>query len=216
MFMDIIKIVAVIALLYFPDYAAGRNNSSVEARTYSVYVVQSRWHTGLIFKTADIDPGFWPEVIRYRDRVYVDVGWGDEVFYQAASSPVHLAARAVLWPTQSVLQVYAFSNSIRAAYGSDARIMKIPVGEAELAALSRYIANSYMRDVNGFVQPSTKNGESSIFFLSTGKYHLFNTCNTWVGKAFKDAGLPVRTFFLLNANQLFRRLSRIPGAEFEK
>ncbi|TCO09757.1 DUF2459 domain-containing protein [Natronoflexus pectinivorans] len=183
--------------------------------SYVVYVVQNRWHTGLVFRVDDLNADIWQEAESFTDRRWVDIGWGDERFYQADGSPVHLAARAVLWPTSSVLQVFPFSNPLRLAYGENARILRIPVNESQLTALMQYVADSYLRNKEGKAQPSSVYGESRHFFRATRKYHLFRTCNTWVVNGFKEAGLPVRSFCVLNANQLFRRLSKIPGAEFE-
>lgn len=181
---------------------------------YEVFVVQQRWHTGIIFHTRDVNPGIWPEIERYQDRNFVDVGWGDERFYQAQGNPVGLAARAMLFPTRSALLVYPFNLPLRRAYGEESRIMRIPVNSDQFAALSRYAAENYLRDEEGNIQPSTIHGESDLFFLAKGKYHLFNTCNTWVARGFKQAGFDIRSFCVLNANQVFRQLEKIPGSEY--
>ncbi|ASB49760.1 DUF2459 domain-containing protein [Alkalitalea saponilacus] len=191
------------------------SKGDIQEDTCYVYVVQNRWHTGLVFRVDDLNADIWPEAEGFDGRRWVDVGWGDEHFYQADGSPVHLAARAVLWPTSSALQVFPFINPLRLAYGERARILRIPVSESQLLSLMKYVADSYIRDQYGRAQPSSVYGESRHFFRATQKYHLFRTCNTWVVNGFKEAGLPVRSFCVLNANQLFRRLSKIPGAEFE-
>lgn len=182
---------------------------------YEIFVVQQRWHTGIIFNTYDVDPDIWPEISLYRDRKFVDVGWGDEKFYQALGNPVLLAARAILFPTRSVLQIYAFSTEIRAAYGGESRILRIPVNRYQLDRLSKFVSESYIRNEHGEAQPSTVYGEADNYFLATRKYHLFRTCNTWVAIGFKQSGFDdVQTFCVLNANQLFRQLSDIPDTEF--
>ncbi len=182
---------------------------------YEVFVVQQRWHTGIIFNTKDIDPEIWPEIEHYKNRKFVDVGWGDEKFYQAYGIPVLLAARAILFPTRSVLQVYAFSTEVRAAYGGESRILKIHLNRDQLDSLSRFVSESYIRDEDGEAQTSTVYGEADHYFLATRKYHLFRTCNTWVANGFSHSGFDdVRTFCVLNANQLFRQLSDIPDSEF--
>lgn len=190
------------------------NKTNSDDEIYEVWVVQEFWHTGIIFPTEDVDPGHWPEIENYQDRNFVDVGWGDEKFYQATGNLFFLAARAILWPTQSVLQIFAFNTPVRSAYGGESRVLRIPLNSNQFAALSSLVSESYIRDEEGNIQPSTVYGESDHFFLATGKYYLFKTCNTWVAIAFRHAGLDVRSFCVLNANQLFRQLSGIPGAEF--
>lgn len=190
------------------------NNLKSNDRIYEVWVVQELWHTGVIFPVKDVDPLNWPEIENYQDKNFVDVGWGDEKFYQATGNPFFLAARAILWPTQSVLQIFAFNTPVLSAYGGESRILRIPLNIDQFEALSSFVSNNYIRDQEGNVQASTVYGKADHFFLAKGKYHLFKTCNTWVAQAFRHAGFDVRSFCVLNANQLFRQLSGIPGTEF--
>jgi len=179
---------------------------------YQVWVIQEYWHTGLVFRVEDIDTMHWPAIRNFKYRDFIDIGWGDEKFYQSPGNPVFLAARAILWPTPSVLQVYQFSIPVRAAYGSRSRIMRIPLNGKQFEALTGFVSESFVYDKSGNPVASRAYGESENFFLAQGKYHLFRTCNTWVAIAFKYAGFDTRHLCVLNANQLFRQLSRIPGA----
>ena len=183
-------------------------------KSYTVYVVQEGWHTGIIFEINDVDPQYWPEINYHQDKKYVDVGWGDEKFYQVPGFPVLIAARAVFWPTQSVMRVFAFNIPMRSAFLTGSRFLRIPLSGEQFAVLCSFISESYMTDENGNPQTSTAYGETQIFFLSTRKYHLFRTCNTWVAIAFRKAGSGNRSFLVLNKNQLLRQLSKIPAAEF--
>lgn len=185
-----------------------------DEKAYEVYVIQDFWHTGIVFNVKDVNPEIWPEIERYQRFNYVDTGWGDERFYQADGNPVLLGARAMLWPTRSVLQVFAFITRLRSAYGNDSRILRIPVTGQQHDDLTRYVAESYIRDDAGNVITSTVYGETTYYFRASGKYHLFRTCNTWVAKGFRQSGFDVGTFMVLNANSLYRQLSGIPGAEF--
>jgi len=196
-------------LVFGPSPANGQNEAGKEDGNTSVFVVQRAWHTGIIFKTSGIEASNWPELPAYRHKKYVDVSWGDEKFYQAEGRPFLLAARAVLWPTQSVLRVFPFDLSPRSSYGENARIIEIPVSNDQLNKLAGFIADSYQRSKSGSPQPSTAYGESRHFFLATRKYHLFRTCNTWVALGFKEAGFDIRSCCVLNANQLFRQLEKI-------
>jgi uncharacterized protein (TIGR02117 family) len=181
---------------------------------YEVFVVQQRWHTGIIFRTRDVDPDIWPEIKRYTDRNYVDVGWGDERFYQAMGDPVGLALRSMLFPTRSVLLVYPFNLPLHRTYGRDARIIRIPLNSEQFRALTRFVSDRFMRDEAGNIRPSTIHGVSDLFFLAHGKYHVFNTCNTWVARGFQAAGFRIRRRCVLNANQVFKQMERIPGSEY--
>ncbi len=208
------------AVIFIPFFSCNSQISGQDAvsgngyGSYTVYVIQEFWHTGIVFNIDDVDPDIWPEIEMYKDRNHIDVGWGDEKFYQADGIPVFLAARAILWPTQSVMQIYAFNLPVESAYGGESRILRIPMPEDQFERLTGYIAGSYMHDDDGNPVTSTAYGETNHYFMATRKYHLFRTCNTWVARAFRESGFDVRSFMILNANQLYRQLSGIPGAEF--
>jgi uncharacterized protein (TIGR02117 family) len=194
-----------------PDIVSRSEN---DTGNYEVFVVQQRWHTGIIFRTDDVDPEIWPEIKNYYPRNFVDVGWGDERFYQAKGDPPLLALRSMLFPTRSVLLVYPFNLPLRRAFGEDSRIIRIPMNSDQFSSLTRYVSEQYKRDEAGNIQPSTIHGKSDIFFLAREKYHLFRTCNTWVARGLKQAGFDIRSFCVLNANQVFKQLATIPGAEY--
>ena len=219
-FCNSYRVVPLISLFFFHSLSflgqtsGFANNAKEEDKLYEVWIVQEAWHTGIVFAIDDVDPDHWPEITNYKDRSFIDVGWGDERFYQAHGNPVFLAARAILWPTQSVMQIFAFNTPVRSAYGRESRILRVPLTLEQFESLSGFISDSYIPDESGNPVTSTAYGETEHYFLATRNYHLFRTCNTWVAIAFKQAGFNVRTFFVLNANQLYRQLSRIPGTEF--
>ena len=194
----------------FSVSVSGQEYESKE-KGFEVCVVQQAWHTGIIIETADVDSLVWPEISGYRHKRYVDISWGDEKFYQVEGRPFFLAARAVLWPTQSVLRIYPFGLPPERSYGSDARMKTIELNREQFTLLCRFISNSYLRDQDNQPQPSTVYGKSNIYFLAIRNYHLFRTCNTWVALAFKNSGFDIRSFCVLNANQLFRQLEKIDG-----
>jgi uncharacterized protein (TIGR02117 family) len=219
-FCNSYRVVPLISLFFFHSLSflgqtsGFANNAKEEDKLYEVWIVQEAWHTGIVFAIDDVDTDHWPEITNYKDRNFIDVGWGDERFYQAHGNPVFLAARAILWPTQSVMQIFAFNTPVRSAYGRESRILRVPLTPEQFEALAGFVSDSYILDESGNPFTSKAYGETEHYFLATRNYYLFRTCNTWVAIAFKQAGFDVRTFFVLNANQLYRQLSRIPGAEF--
>ena len=176
---------------------------------YVVHVVQEYWHTGIIIATDDVPVELWPEIARFSDKKRIDVGWGDRDFYQVTGRPIGLAAKAILWPTPSVIRLDGFNVPVLSYYGNDARVEKIEMDEEHFYNLITFIAESFVRDEKGNIIPGDDKGESSTFFLGKRKYHLFRTCNTWVALAFKSAGYDIRSFLVLAAWQLFRQLDKI-------
>jgi len=206
----------LLILLTACEIKAGYNtNNNLVTKPYTVYVIQSRWHTGIVFYTRDVNEEYWPEIKGLRNRKHVEVGWGDEKFYQAYNNLILLGIRAMLWPTPSVLQVHGFNREVSQSYGDNARILEIPLTAEAHDALVQFVGSSYLRDEHSRSRTSTAFGETNLFYLATRDYHLFQTCNTWVAMGFRQAGKDVRSFGVLNANQLFRQLSRIEGTAFK-
>ncbi len=201
-------------VLFFCLIISARQFFAQTDEIFEIFVVQEDWHTGIVFHTDDVDSAIWPEIVRYRDDKFVDVGWGDEKFYQVPGYPIFTAARAVLWPTQSVLRVFPYNTPVLSAYLDDSRILKLTINKQEFNNLCSFIANSYKRDESGNSQLSQLYENNNHYFLATRNYHLFRTCNTWAALGFKESGFDVRSFFVLYGNQLFRQLRDIPGAVF--
>ncbi|MDG5799901.1 DUF2459 domain-containing protein [Marinilabiliaceae bacterium ANBcel2] len=207
-------ILFLIALLLFSVAVANNNNDINKSKDCTVYVVQRAWHTGLIFYIEDICDNIFPEIKTYNDYKYIDVGWGDKKFFMSDGRPFFIGARAVLWPTQGVIQLYPFTISPERSYGPNARIKEIKVTKSQLDKLTSFVSNSLKRDNNNTIIAADEESVQSRFFLSKPRYHLFNNCNTYMAKAFKKAGFDIRSFFVLNANQLFRQLEKIPDSHY--
>ena len=73
------------------------------APALSVYLVNHGWHTGIVFRRADIARAIWPEADDFPTAEYLEVGWGDSDYYQSRNPGAWLALKAALWPTPSVL-----------------------------------------------------------------------------------------------------------------
>ncbi len=99
---------------------------------------------------------------------------------------------------------------------------KIEVAELRLTPrefddLSRFISKSYARDGTGHtIRLARGYTDNSAFYLATGRYHLFNTCNTWTAKALRAAGCPLVAALTLTASQLMdQALSACKGIRLD-
>jgi uncharacterized protein (TIGR02117 family) len=154
-------------------------------------IVSHGWHTGIVFRSEDLVarvPALGSELVRRR---YLEVGWGDDRYYPAEEGTAVLALRALLWPTPSVLQVVAFEAPPR-DYFARSDVAVLPVDEAGYRAALDFVARSFARTPEGGLArlgPS-QYGEGR-FYAAEGRFHAFNTCNTWVAQAIVRAGYPV-------------------------
>jgi len=168
----------------------------------TIYLIDLGWHTGLAVKRADIPAGLWPESEDFPNAEYLEVGWGDRDFYQAQGFNLWFALKAVLVPTASVLHVVGLP--VRpAAYFPAAEIVEMALSEPQFEQIIVSIHNTYARGDTARAQAIGPGLYSdSRFYAAEGKFHLFNTCNVWVARALRNAGLPIVPFFAVTSDGL--------------
>jgi uncharacterized protein (TIGR02117 family) len=187
-----------------PNTAQGR-----VAATCTVYVSQVYYHTGLIIRL-DEHAASLAVASFFRGYRYVDIGWGEEEFYQNPDSSVSRAAKAVLSRNPSVLRVEGFNQDIRDVIAWSERTKKIALTPPQLARLIAYINGSLKKDKNGSPVVASVHGLGEVvFFKSTQTYYLFNTCNTWVASTLQYAGLDISPAGVITAQSLFYKLNRL-------
>jgi len=72
---------------------------------YTIYLIKQRWHTAIVFHPEDIDTTILPEVKYFTRTELIDIGWGDEAFYQYPEFDWDLAYQALFYPTPSTLRM---------------------------------------------------------------------------------------------------------------
>lgn len=115
------------------------------------------------------------------------VGWGAREFYTITGGYTDVRPRAVwraLTGDSAVLRV-----SLAGALPPDTEARRLSIDPTQYAALIRTIEDSlpYGRntpalDIKGF-------SEFDRFFPAKGRFHAFNTCNVWIGKVLRQAGI---------------------------
>jgi len=154
----------------------------------TLYVVNHGWHTGLVIRRGDIPPGLWTEHAQAPPGEFLEAGWGEREFYQSRDPGLWLALRAALWPQASVLHLVGFNGPIVERF-PHSEIIAIDIDSNAMARLAQFVSDAYERDANGKIKRMGRGlyGDSR-FFAASEKFHLFNTCNVWTGRALKIAG----------------------------
>ena len=155
------------------------------------YVVSHGWHTGLVVDRSDLIERV-PELKNDFGFVkYLEIGWGDQRFYQAPTVKFGLALRAVLFPTSTVLHIVEVPVSPR-RYFSGSEVVEVSVPSTGYEKLLAFIAGSFSRTFsNGVIKLGRGHYGKSRFYRAEGSFHAFNTCNTWVAKAINATGYPI-------------------------
>lgn len=180
--------------------------SKIEGR--EIYFIKQRWHTAIVFNTQDIDSTLLPVVKNFQNYKMIDIGWGDEEFYQYPDFDWELAFKALFYPTPSTLRVEGISISRELYFDLSEIVVKLIVNDEQFKNILIFIDDTFYRNENGEKILSSKAGGQIIFYAANGKYHLFNTCNTWLARCLKNAGVPIKTNIILT-EQLFNELAKV-------
>jgi uncharacterized protein (TIGR02117 family) len=153
-----------------------------------VFVVTHGWHTGIAIRAADIDFARWRPMPN-PGRAYLEVGWGDRDYYPAPGFNLWYGFKALAWPTPSVLQVTGFNEAPARTFPAS-EVVELRLPPAGFERLLAYIAASFEPDPLP-IAPSLYG--SGAFYPSREKFHLFKTCNVWVARGLRAAGVEVRS-----------------------
>lgn len=174
----------------------------------TVWVLDHGWHAAIVVRRADVEQALWPAVEDFPVATFIEVAWGDRDFYMARPATAWLAIRAAFLAAGSVLHVVGFSTPI-AAYFPESEIVELRLSRHGLDALTRFIDAEHQRDREGRpVRVERGLYGASWFYAARGTYHLVNTCNTWVARALRAAGLPVTPTGVITAGGVMRQARR--------
>ena len=175
--------------------------------TPSVWVLDHGWHTAIVVRRADVDRALWPEVDEVPTATFVEIAWGDREFYMATAATAWMAVKASLGAGASVLHVVGLDAPI-GAHVPQSEIVELRVSRRGFEALTRFVSGEHERDISGRpVRIQRGLHGPSWFYAARGTYSLFNTCNTWVARALRTAGLPVTPFAVITAGGVMRQIT---------
>lgn len=165
------------------------------AESRKIYIVNNGWHAGIVVDRKDFNPGMWEEHTLFPDARFIEVGWGDEGFYQAREISSGLAVKALFWPTPTVLHLVGISVPVRRFF-YHLEVEELTISRKGLDRLLRFIRNTFERDQQNQTTYLGKGlyGDSR-FYRAKGTYSIFRTCNAWTAEALREAGVPITPFY---------------------
>jgi uncharacterized protein (TIGR02117 family) len=163
------------------------------ATAQRLYILGHGWHTGIVVNRSDLVelvPSLAPDLPAFE---HLEIGWGDEAFYQAQRGTLGLALRALFQSQSSALQVVPFSGPPHQHFPQSAMV-ELCADENAYRAVVSFVARSFMLDQdNRVIRLGRSQYGSGWFYRAEGAFSARNTCNTWVAKALAQAGYPVST-----------------------
>ncbi|MEL6767712.1 MAG: DUF2459 domain-containing protein [Pseudomonadota bacterium] len=173
-----------------------------------VAVVDHGWHAGLVVASADLravavtlgrkNPAAAATLrqlaARYPTAPFLEIGWGEAAVYRSVRQiddlSLSVAARALLWPTPSVLHVVPLAGP-PAQFLRGAAQHPLALSEEGFAALARGLAQTASTDEAGRLDelgPGLYGG--GVFFAASPAYSALHTCNHWIAGLLRRAGVP--------------------------
>lgn len=121
---------------------------------------------------------------------HVAFGWGNKEFYIDTPTWADLKAgtvfRALFWPSATCMHVNLWDDRV-----SPAGARKTRISHEQYRHLVDHVLGSFGRDQGGrfLLIKGGGYGGNDAFYHAHGSYHAFNTCNCWVGRGLKAAGV---------------------------
>ncbi|MGQ9424776.1 DUF2459 domain-containing protein [Gilvimarinus sp. F26214L] len=168
---------------------------------YPVFVVNHGWHTGIIVPAQSIRPALLELTAHFPGADSLEFGWGDKDFYQADQVSWGLAVKAALLPTATVVRVRSLPERMQ-SYLEATGAVKLCLDPAELATLVAFVQGSFSRESGEIASLGDSLRDGSRFYDGSGRYHLFNTCNSWTARALKSLGMDSHPFWKLRAESV--------------
>ena len=204
--ISLVVLAAGLVGLHFATIAAPNSDDLLEPHQgIPIWGVDHGYHSGVIVSTSslrraaieigrdDVAAGMRLRWLasRFPDAEWLEGGWGDAAFYQQTRTigdvDVLLGLRAILWPTDAVLQVVPGWGDPQVAFGSD--VIRLGVSEKGLRGIAARIADTVPEPVPAIGLGPSLYGQGA-FYPAELDYHLFRTCNHWVAWVLRGAGVP--------------------------
>lgn len=175
--------------------------------THEVYLVSHGRHAGIALYRADLQAAAWP-ALDTLDALgmprYVEVGWGDAGFYPADALTLVDGARALFWPTDSVLHLVGVHRPLPEAFPRST-IVRMEVSAVGFARLVDFITAHHAETLDPVAHSLYHRG---YFFPADRRYHFFYNSNRWSGEALERAGVPIASSIILFEHQLMAQAER--------
>ena len=176
-----------------------------------IFVTSNGWHSSIIVARADLPPDRLAEAADFPEARFLAFGWGDAVYYPARRATLGMTLRAALVPTPAVVHVVGL-RAEPAPSSPGAEVVSLALDDKDFGRLVDFIDASFERD-GAARAAATGPGltATSRFYPAKGRFHLFNTCNTWTARALAAAGFDVSASGISRAETLMQQVRALVG-----
>lgn len=177
----------------------------------TLWVVSNGWHTTVVLTRADLErvEGAPPEIADLPTAPYLEFSWGDQAYFQRGDQSLGAIMAAAMTPTPAVLHLAGLKAPPPEVF-PHLEVYPLAVSREGLQRLATALSAEFVRKGGARAAPTGPGRiENSFFYDAPGKFHLFNTCNTWTARMLRTAGVRVGPGEVMTADDLTKRLAPI-------
>lgn len=183
------------------------SNFTASPGEYTIYIINNSIHTGIVIPVDSESLRVIGALKYFKNFQFTDIGWGEETAYQDTEDIYWHYVKAVLYPNPSVICIEGYHTLGDSFISWSDFTVKLSLSSEQFFKLTVFIENSLKKDPeNELIITSKRHLDQVIFFKSVNRYHMFNTCNTWVATALQSSGFDVSPSFVITAGQLFNEI----------
>jgi len=186
------------ALIFIVGWLIPVNRNYTPAENgVELYIGSNGMHTEFILP-ATLPEFDWKSILNTEDYEldasdisYFGIGWGDEKIYLEMGDFKYVTAKIILHslfvPSAGLLHIKGYDSPPF----KERTLEKISISKDKYKLLCQFIHQSFTLDSEQNVKliPNTLGFDPGNFYSSEGKYHCLQTCNTWVARGLKKAGV---------------------------
>lgn len=161
------------------------------------------------FAAPDLRPPLAAVRAAFPGANYLLFGFGDRHYLLHPGWTQMLGA---LWPGPGLVLVTALRATPAQAFGGR-HVVRLLLNRSGMRKLQRFVWDTLAsHDATVMpLQPGPYAG--SAYYASVERYSAVHTCNTWAAQALQSAGLPVRSFGVEFAAELWDQVRRLRGEQ---
>jgi len=145
---------------------------------------------------------------RYQVAVF---GWGNRQFYMETQTWDDLKVSNVLFAFAGLGETVVHVELLEDMDWQETKSRKIRLSPIQFNRLCQFVLKTFKHNAEGSLVPipNAHYHQRDAFYEATGQYHLFRTCNVWIGNALAHSGVRVG-YWTLTPDLLFARLPSPP------
>lgn len=187
-------LIYVAAVYFLPKISVDRlesNNTEIE-----IFIKTNGVHTDIVVPVKN-NVFDWNGLINSKNTIsqkstykYIGIGWGNKGFYLEtpnwADLKISTAFNAAFGLSETAIHSTFYDTIIE-----NTQTKRLLLDKVQYLKLVSYIKNTLLLNnlnQSNLIKTNAVYGNNDVFYDAMGRYHLFNTCNTWANDALKVAG----------------------------